>query len=108
MLFEMLLPESKREPKTATAARSGLKPAVAATAALMLSLGLAFTAAGSPASALREYNAGKYDQSLKDYQQALQKKKDDPRLHIQRRRRGLSQPAVRGSRQTIRRSAQYA
>jgi len=82
MLFEMLLPESKREPKTATSARPGLKPAVVATTVLMLVLGFAFTTAGSPASALREYNAGKYDQSLKDYQQALQKKKDDPRLHF--------------------------
>ena len=82
MLFEMLLPESKPETEMAKSARATLKPAIAVTAVLLLVLGLAFSAAGSPASALREYNAGKYDQSLKDYQQALEKKKDDPRLHF--------------------------
>lgn len=37
---------------------------------------------GSPASALREYKAGNYDQALKEYQQLLQRKNDDPRLHF--------------------------
>jgi Ca-activated chloride channel family protein len=36
----------------------------------------------SPASALREYQAGKYDESLKEYERLLQKKSDDPRLHF--------------------------
>ena len=38
-------------------------------------------ALGSPSSALREYNNGKYDQALKDYEQLLQRK-EDPRLHF--------------------------
>jgi Ca-activated chloride channel homolog len=37
---------------------------------------------GSPSSALREYNAGKYDQAYKAYERLLQKKSDDPRLHF--------------------------
>jgi Ca-activated chloride channel family protein len=37
---------------------------------------------GSPASALREYKAGQYDQALKEYEQLLQRKSDDPRLHF--------------------------
>jgi Ca-activated chloride channel family protein len=37
---------------------------------------------GSPSSALREYKAGKYDQALKEYEQLLQRKSDDPRLHF--------------------------
>ena len=37
---------------------------------------------GSPASALREYQAGKYDQALKEYEQLLKRKSDDPRLHF--------------------------
>lgn len=37
---------------------------------------------GSPSSALREYNAGKYDQALKEYERLLQKNADDPRLHF--------------------------
>ena len=32
----------------------------------------------SPASALREYKAGQYDQALKEYERLLQKKTDDP------------------------------
>jgi Ca-activated chloride channel homolog len=36
----------------------------------------------SPSSALREYNAGKYDEALKEYERLLQKKSDDPRLHF--------------------------
>ncbi len=31
---------------------------------------------------MREYKDGKYDNALKDYQKALDKKKDDPRLHF--------------------------
>ena len=37
---------------------------------------------GSPASALREYNEGKYEDSLKDFNHLLEKKNDDPRLHF--------------------------
>jgi Ca-activated chloride channel homolog len=36
----------------------------------------------SPSSALREYQAGKYDEALKEYERLLQKKSDDPRLHF--------------------------
>ena len=36
----------------------------------------------SPANALREYKDGKYEQSLKDYQQLLERKGDDSRLHF--------------------------
>ena len=31
---------------------------------------------------MREYNAGKYDQALKEYEKLLENKKDDPRLHF--------------------------
>lgn len=37
---------------------------------------------GSPASALREYKAGRYEQSLKEYQRLLERKTDDPRLRF--------------------------
>ncbi len=36
----------------------------------------------SPSGALREYNAGQYDESLKEYEQLLQRHADDPRLHF--------------------------
>ena len=37
---------------------------------------------GSPSSALREYKDGKFDDALKEYQQLLERKADDPRLHF--------------------------
>jgi Ca-activated chloride channel family protein len=36
---------------------------------------------GSPANALRDYQGGRYDQALKEYEQLLERKADDPRLH---------------------------
>jgi Ca-activated chloride channel family protein len=48
---------------------------------MLQSLGV-ITALASPSSALREYKDGQYDKALKDYQQLLEKKKDDPRLHF--------------------------
>jgi len=37
---------------------------------------------GSPASALREYKAGNYDQALKEYDHLLERNSDDARLHF--------------------------
>ena len=82
LLAEMLFPERKRESKTkrasASAAQSPLRPAVAVLLLVLLPTALH----GSPASALREYKAGKYDQALKEYEQLLKRKSDDPRLHF--------------------------
>jgi Ca-activated chloride channel family protein len=81
LLIEMLFPERKRErSKSAVSApaRAGLREAV--TAVVLLAAALSVW--GSPASALREYKSGKYADALKDYQKALDKKKDDPRLHF--------------------------
>jgi Ca-activated chloride channel family protein len=50
--------------------------------AFLLLLAWPCVTSASPASALREYKAGQYDQALKDYQQLLQGKGDDPRLHF--------------------------
>jgi Ca-activated chloride channel family protein len=50
-----------------------------AVLALAFAQGLLFA---SPAGALREYKAGNYDQALKDYEQLLRRKSDDPRLHF--------------------------
>ena len=82
LLAEMLFPERKRETKTkrasASAAQSPLRPAVAVLLLVLLPTALR----GSPASALREYKAGNYDQALKEYEQLLKRKSDDPRLHF--------------------------
>src|ERR1041385_810135 len=108
LVVEMLMPERKSprsrgssrsdvdrlslsEPRRAAVnsgrngrSQPGRERNLAVTTAAMLVL-LAFipaTAGASPSSALREYNAGKYDQSLKEYEKLLEKKKDDPRLHF--------------------------
>lgn len=81
-LVEILLPERKRESRQAVAVPSGPKPELQAAATLFLMLVLADSALASPSSALREYKAGKYDAALKEYEQLLQRKADDPRLHF--------------------------
>ncbi len=96
LLVEVLLPERKRERRAVKLRSHGLnrsKPsregrdgtpdviALAATVVLALLLlpGLVFA---SPSGALREYRSGQFDAALKEYQQALRKKSNDPRLHF--------------------------
>lgn len=79
LIAETLLPErasARRQRPVATA----VKPALQAAAILLLFAPAA--RAGSPGSALREYNSGKFDQAMKDYGQLLQRNSDDPRLHF--------------------------
>ena len=55
--------------------------AAAETAVLVLLIAcLPISARGSAGNALREYNEGKYQEALKDYNKLLESKKDDPRL----------------------------
>jgi Ca-activated chloride channel family protein len=79
LIAEALLPERKhvRRPRPAVAAAN---PALQTAAILLLFLPAA--RAGSPGSALREYNAGKYEQAMEDYGRLLQRNADDPRLHF--------------------------
>jgi Ca-activated chloride channel family protein len=79
---EMLFPERKREPKTKPAATPSAQPALHTAATVLLLLLLPTALRGSPASALREYKAGQYDQALKEYEQLLKRKGEDPRLHF--------------------------
>ena len=83
ILVEMLFPERKREPKAKVAGLSTASgPVRAAVRFLLLSLILPIASSASPSSALREYNAGKYEEALKEYERLLQKKSEDPRLHF--------------------------
>lgn len=82
LLIEMLFPERRREALTKTVAGAAVKAGLRESVALIVFVAFAANALGSPASALREYKDGKYDNALKDYQRALEKKKDDPRLHF--------------------------
>jgi Ca-activated chloride channel family protein len=82
LLVEIFFPERKREPRPKTLASSEPREALREAMTLLLLLLLPARAFSSPASALREYEAGKYDQALKEYEQLLQRKGDDPRLHF--------------------------
>jgi Ca-activated chloride channel homolog len=71
------------------APRSSIPPAQSSLVSLSLvacALGCLLPSQGtvlaSPSSALREYKAGKYEDSLKEYERLLKKSKDDPRLHF--------------------------
>jgi Ca-activated chloride channel family protein len=80
LLVEMLFPERKRESKPAAAPTA--QPALRTAATVVLLLLLPTVLRSSPASALREYKAGQYDQALKEYEHLLERKADDPRLHF--------------------------
>jgi Ca-activated chloride channel family protein len=85
LIAEVFLPERKRKrssPATAATDRAATAGMVE-TAALILLLAVPFAAHGGGASsALQEYNDGKFQDALKDYDQLLEKKQDDPRLHF--------------------------
>ncbi len=80
LLIDMLLPERKRQvqpERSQLSARSKLRPAVAG----LLLLALPSTLWASSSSALRDYQAGKYAQALREYQKLLARK-SDPRLEF--------------------------
>lgn len=79
---EMIFPERRREPRAKTAAVMSSQPVWRGAAGLLLLLALPGALFGSPSSALRDYKAGQYDQSLKEYEQLLQRKAEDPRLRF--------------------------
>jgi Ca-activated chloride channel family protein len=83
LVVEMVLPERKRE-SDAKVTRSPVpaKAALQAATVLLVSLLVPRLASGSTSSALREYKAGKYEDSLKEYQQLIERHNDDPRLHF--------------------------
>ncbi len=67
LVAEMFFPERKRELKPAASAASPAKPALGGTMLLLLLL-LPPAALGSPAGALRDYKAGKFNEAQKEYE----------------------------------------
>ncbi len=83
LLLEMFLPDRRRRRSKAPGPAAIETPSgLTETAVILLLLALPTNASGSPGSALREYNEGKYQDALRDYNQLLEQKKDDPRLHF--------------------------
>ncbi|HTL56984.1 MAG TPA: VWA domain-containing protein [Candidatus Limnocylindrales bacterium] len=78
--LEMVLPERKKESARQKAAVA--KPVLQAAVLIGLALLEPRAALGSTSSALREYKSGKYEQSLKEYEQLLTRNADDSRLHF--------------------------
>jgi Ca-activated chloride channel homolog len=83
LIAEMLFPERKQEakPKVPLAPVPAAKPALKRVAALLFLVALPLAVFGSPGSALRDYKSEQYDQALKEYEQLLKTRGDDPRLH---------------------------
>jgi Ca-activated chloride channel family protein len=81
LLVEMLLPERK----SATAASESVLPesrvgkAAALVGALIL---LPAVSQASPGKALKQYQTGRYDRALEEYERVLKSRPDDPRLHF--------------------------
>jgi Ca-activated chloride channel family protein len=82
LILEMFLPDRGRRRSRKLAVEAEKSGSAAGTVVVLLLLSLPLAARASPSSALREYNDGKYEDALKDYDKALQKKQDDPRLHF--------------------------
>ncbi len=82
LLAEMFFPERKRTPTPAKAVLLSTKGALRPAAAAVLFVTLPLLARASPATAMRDYRRGKYDEALKEYKQSLQHQGDDPRLHF--------------------------
>jgi len=85
LLVDMLLPErrpSSRRREKFSAKRAESVPGAPAVSVMLIMLLLPVAALASPSTALREYNAGKFDKALQEYQRSLEKKKDDPRLQF--------------------------
>src|SRR5262249_54073694 len=76
---EAFVPE--RKPDLRPSASRSAKPALA-TATLVVLLLLPRMVFGSSSSAFREYQSGQYSESLKDYEQLLQRHDKDPRVHF--------------------------
>jgi len=85
LLVEKILPERRspmrRVPIDAKKDVS-VQTAVPTAGLLLLGLMLPATASASPSSALRQYESGRYDAALREYQAALEKRPDDPRLQF--------------------------
>ncbi|MGD0615155.1 MAG: VWA domain-containing protein, partial [Verrucomicrobiota bacterium] len=98
LVVELLLPERKQPGNVRSGVDSNVRNSgsglsqppgggasnrhAAAVVAAIALLAIPAAAFGSPSSALREYKSGHFDRSLKDYEQSLEKKGDDPRLHF--------------------------
>jgi Ca-activated chloride channel family protein len=82
LLAEMFLPERKTvraKADTAASPASANTAKVAALVALLLWPALSWA---GPGKALKQYQDGRYERALEEYERSLKSKPDDPRLHF--------------------------
>lgn len=79
--FEAVWPETKRSARR-TGVGIPVAPPPSAGVALALGFALAVGANASPSSALRDYEAGRYEESLKGYEELVKRQGEDPRLRF--------------------------
>jgi Ca-activated chloride channel homolog len=83
LIAEIFLPDRKRsrstESKSSSKASTGN---LTETVAILLVLMLPISAFASPSRAMRDYQAGNYQEALKEYEKSLGKKTNDPRLNF--------------------------
>jgi len=81
-LAEMLLPERKSNKVKAGAAASPANATTAKAAALVALLLWPVLGWAGPGKALKQYQEGRFEGALEEYQRSLKSKPDDPRLHF--------------------------
>jgi Ca-activated chloride channel family protein len=81
-LAEMFLPERKAVKVKASSAASPANASARKAVALVALLLWPAPAWAGPGKALKQYQDGRYEKALEEYQRALKSKPDDPRLHF--------------------------
>lgn len=79
LIVEMFIPERKPVRKT-EAMKNASNPELRKAVALLLCLAVPGAVFGSPSKALKQYQAGRYEASLREYERSLKEKPNDPRL----------------------------
>ena len=79
---EMFLPERKPAKPAPESTSSPAGSAVVKAAALIVLWMWPAVAWSSPGNALKQYQSGRYDRALEEYERSLKSKPDDPRLHF--------------------------
>lgn len=87
LMGEFLFPDRKRESRRSQspepARKAGVDKTQLTAAVLVLVLGLSsMRVLASNSGALRDYKRGQYDKALQEYQSALERKSNDPRLQF--------------------------
>ena len=83
LAFEVVWPETKRPPRGGNPGRTTIAASTTAATTVLLLFSLALAAQASPASALRDYETGKYENALKEYQRLIGEQKDKSDLRLQ-------------------------